>query len=310
MDPLSISASIAGLVSLADLVFRATTRYVKQAKESSREVRTLLGELRDFSVLLHSLSLVAYDLESTTSTDHTQSHGPNLKVKLVFNCQQLLNRIRAGLESAERDFDSPSGIKRIKASLRWPFSASETKELVQGIQNHKLTINLAINADSLEKLRVCMSTQDKIGKQLDDLQTAFREILDIETKVTLNRATQKVLDFFARNIDNRSVFDMHRNRRHPLTCIWFTQSQVFQEWQNTPGSKLWVSGIPGAGKSVISSVIIAECLQLTASNNDVTSRQTALAYSFCSYRDIKTHTILNILSSLASYVARQDERAF
>lgn len=310
MDVLSISASIAGLVSLADIVFRTTTRYVKQVKESSKEVRALLNELKDFSVLLHSLSLVAYDLETFASTQSAPSHDPNLKVKLVFNCQTILNRIQANLEDAERDMDSSSGIRRIQARLRWPFSASETKEFVQILQHHKSTINLAINADTLEKLKICMSSQEKIGKQLDDIETNVREILDIETKVARNRTTQEVLDFFAKKIDNRSVFDMQKSSRHPLTCIWFTESQVFQDWQNTPGSKLWVSGIPGAGKSVIASVIIAECLQFTASNHVAASRPIALAYFFCSYRDTETHSIINILSSLASHVAKQDEKAF
>ncbi|KAI1741312.1 ankyrin repeat-containing domain protein [Xylaria scruposa] len=310
MDPLSISASIAGLVSLADIVFRTATSYAKQVRESSREVQTLLSELKDFSVLLHSLSLVAYDLETSASTQSTQSYDPNLKVKLVFNCQKILNRIRVSLESAERDFHGPLAIKRIQARLRWPFSASETKELVQTIQHHKLTINLAMNADTLEKLKVCISTQEKVCKRLDDIEVTVREILDIETKIALDHTTREVLDFFAKNIDNRSVFDMQKSRRHPLTCIWFTESQVFQEWQNTPASKLWVSGIPGAGKSVIASVIIAECLQRTAFNHGAASRPIALAYFFCSYRDVKTHSIVSILSSLASHVARQDERAF
>ncbi|KAI1360217.1 ankyrin repeat-containing domain protein [Xylaria arbuscula] len=310
MDPLSISASIAGLVTLADIVFRATTKYVKQVKESKKEVQLLLSELKDFSVLLHSLSLVAFDLETSASTQSLQPHKPNLKVKLIFNCQRTLNRIQVNLENAEREFDSSSGIKRIQARLKWPFSASETKELVEMIQHHKSTINLAINADTWEKLKICMSDQEKLGEKLDEIEATAREILDIETRVELDRTTQEVLDFFARKIDNRSVFDMHKYRRHPLTCIWFTENQAFQEWQKTPGSKLWVSGIPGAGKSVIASVIIAECLQSTPSNHNSTFRPNALAYFFCSYRDAETQSIINILSSLASQVARQDERAF
>ncbi|KAI0964907.1 hypothetical protein F4678DRAFT_476974 [Xylaria arbuscula] len=280
MDLISISSAIAGLVSLADLVNRA-------------EVRFPLGELKDFSVLLHSLSLVAYDLENTTSVDSSQPHDPNLKVKLVFECQKILKRTRTGLEDIEQDLDSQSKIKRIQARLRWPFSASETKELIQNIQHHKHTINLAINADSLEKLKTCMSLQEKTSKQLNNIQATIREILDIETRIAMVHTKQDVLDFFSKKIDNRSVFDMHKGRRHPLTCLWFLQSEEFQEWQNTPGSKLWVTGIPGTGKSVISSVIIAECLQHTAFNNDS-----------------ETQNIVNIVSSLPSHVARQDEQAF
>ncbi|KAI1346609.1 hypothetical protein F5Y01DRAFT_321618 [Xylaria sp. FL0043] len=310
MDPLSISAAIAGLVSFADLVFRTTTRYVRQAKESSKEVETLRNELQHFIILLHRLSLVAYDLENTASASNIQPRKPNLTLNLLFDCQKILARIQESVESTEQKFHSPSRIKRVQTRLRWPFSASETKELVQSMQRHKEIIDLAVNADTLENLMDCLATQKKISNQLDSVQATVREILDIETKIALDRTTQEVLEFFARKIDNRSVFDIYRSRRHPLTCLWFTQSQVFQEWQNSPGSRLWISGIPGGGKSVISSIIIAECLQLTGSNHNSSPCQVAVAYFFCSYRDETTQDIRNIFSSLASQIARQDTRAF
>ncbi|KAI0873130.1 hypothetical protein GGS24DRAFT_517948 [Hypoxylon argillaceum] len=312
MDPLSISSGIAGLVALVDLVYRMTTKYVKQVKDSSRSVKSLLTELKDFSILLHSLTLVAYDLEleSGVSTGNTSSHNPNLKIRLVLDCQQILHEIKRCLANIDEDMSSSSAIKRVKARLKWPFSTEETNNLIENLQRHKQTINLAIAADSLEKLRTCISSQEDSTNKLDHIQTTVAEILDIQTRISLDRTTREVLRFFDRDINNASVFDMHKSRRHPLTCLWFTQGQEFGHWRDHPGSSIWITGIPGAGKSIISSAIIAECLQSTAYCHGVTSGTTSLAYFFCSYSDEKTHNIVNILSSLASQIARQDKRAF
>jgi hypothetical protein len=56
-DPLSIAASIAGLVSLAGSLFRVVCQYGVEVKEFKNEVNRL-------SVLLHELSLLATSLET------------------------------------------------------------------------------------------------------------------------------------------------------------------------------------------------------------------------------------------------------
>ena len=68
-DPLSISASIAGLVALADLIFRSGTKYAKGCKGAQQEVDSLMREVRDLSVVLHNLELVAFDLEEAEPPD-------------------------------------------------------------------------------------------------------------------------------------------------------------------------------------------------------------------------------------------------
>ena len=44
MDPLSISAGIAGLVTLAGIVFGATFKYVNGVKDAPKEIKTLSNE--------------------------------------------------------------------------------------------------------------------------------------------------------------------------------------------------------------------------------------------------------------------------
>ncbi|OTA68801.1 ankyrin, partial [Hypoxylon sp. EC38] len=277
MDVLSISASIAGLVSLADLVFRTTTRYVKCVKGARSEVKDLLNEVKTFSILLHNLSLVAYDLENAPSSgDLVPPSSSNLKLHHLHDCRQILNRIERGLASLKDDLESPSALSRLQGRLKWPFSSTETKEMIESIQRHKQTIDLAITADSFNQLKRCLSRQEETSKRLSTVQATVDKILDIETKIILDQARREVLKL-----------------------------SEFKEWYGHPGSNIWISGIPGAGKSVLAGAIITKCLQLNSANDKV-----ALAYFFCTYKDSKTHLPRSILSSLTSQIAIQNEGAF
>lgn len=120
----------------------------------------------------------------------------------------------------------------------------------------------------------------------------------------MDERRRKVLDLFTKG-HPRSELEMSQTLRHPLTGLWLTEGAEFKEWCRVPGSRIWLSGIPGAGKSVIAGAIIDECMRIRQS-----SPRTALAYFFCTYRDTQTHESSNILSSLASQLARQDEKAY
>ncbi|KAJ7254530.1 ankyrin repeat-containing domain protein, partial [Mycena rebaudengoi] len=46
------------------------------------------------------------------------------------------------------------------------------------------------------------------------------------------------------------------NARHPKTGLWFLERPEFIEWINAPASFLWIHGISGSGKTILSSTII------------------------------------------------------
>lgn len=58
-DPFSISAGIAGLINLADVVFGRLYKYVKAVKSSSRDIQKLSSEIRALYGILSSLRLVS-----------------------------------------------------------------------------------------------------------------------------------------------------------------------------------------------------------------------------------------------------------
>ncbi|KIL87131.1 hypothetical protein FAVG1_09685 [Fusarium avenaceum] len=275
MEAVSLAASIAGLVTLVDLVFRAAVKYHKSVKDAPKEVKALVDEVKDLSLLLHNLSLVEYGLAAQPDPAAQANTRPPKPLHLQ-QCQNLLRRLHI----------------------------SHTKEMLQAIGRHKQTINIALTAQSISKLQICLSRQEETSSAIQDMKKNLREILDIETKISLNKNREKILKTFL-PVNPRVEFEANKSLRHPMTALWFTEGTDFEDWFNIEKSRLWCSGIPGAGKSVIAGAIADECLQLTQNQP-----KTALGYFFCTYKNPRTVLPCNVLSTLCYQLALQHEDAF
>jgi hypothetical protein len=148
MDPLSLSASIAGLISITDMIAGRSYKYIKDARGASKEVKKLLEEITDLFGILNSLRLVAsrYQEESFDSTMQSQH---------IYTCHTLLEKIKDRLDKADpSQVDEKNSAFRQKAStlgraLIWPFSSTETKTLIAEVANQKAALSLALAADGM-----------------------------------------------------------------------------------------------------------------------------------------------------------------
>ncbi|KAF4497299.1 Vegetative incompatibility HET-E-1 [Fusarium agapanthi] len=306
-DPLSISASIAGLVALADLVFRSGTKYVKSYRGAPTEVGNLIREVKSLSVILHNLSLVAFGLEEIEPPEPTAAvHEPLpvLQPHHLHDCHQLLRRLETGLSRTEASLDSGSGRQRLRARLLWPFTSTESREMIQDIQRYNQIIHIALAADSLAKLKDCLTRQVEMKDDLQKINRTAGKILDIQVKIALDAKRNQVIKDFDQ-VNPRGEYETNNRLRHGLTGLWLTQSPEFNYWYSTPASRLWCSGIPGAGKSVLSAAVIKECLHSNAHD-----AHKATGYFFCTYRHERSQHLVTILSSLCIQLALQSENAF
>ncbi|KAF5568552.1 heterokaryon incompatibility protein het-E-1 [Fusarium napiforme] len=273
-DPLSISASIAGQKPLCHLT-------------------------QPF--------LVAFDLEETGPPETTAAvHEPPtvLQPHYLHDCHQLLRRLETGLSRTEASLDSGSGRSRLQARLKWPYTSTESREMIQDIQRYNQIIHTALAADSLAKLKHCLSRQVETKDGLERINRTAEKILDIQVKIALDAKRNQVLKDFGQ-VNPRGEYETNDSLQHGLTGLWLTQGPEFDYWYSTPASRLWCSGIPGAGKSVLSAAVIKECLQRNAHD-----AHKATAYFFCTYRHERSQHLVNILSSLCIQLALQSENAF
>ncbi|KAH7355336.1 ankyrin repeat-containing domain protein [Rhexocercosporidium sp. MPI-PUGE-AT-0058] len=293
-DPLSIAAGIAGLVTIADAVFSRTYQYAKCVKNAESQVKELGSMIQSLSGLLHSLELVLIELEKETTETNFRLHHVN-------SCRGTLTRIQRKLDD-NHPASADGRFERIFKSLKWPFSQPETKELISEVGRHKATINVALSADGLSATLRALSRQDGLREDVQNLRARIETKWAMETHISLGRERRKVLAFFGR-VDPAFNHHANLNLRHPLTGLWVSEGDVFQTWLHTRNSKLWLSGIPGAGKTILAASLVED-----AANESSSAR--ALAYFYCDYKDAEKQVPLNVIGSLAVQLARQNEDAF
>ncbi|RMZ72366.1 ankyrin repeat [Pyrenophora seminiperda CCB06] len=140
---------------------------------------------------------------------------------------------------------------------------------------------------------------ERIDRKTDDIAAGTNEIhryLEThETAVERNNilAWLSSLDF------GKKQRDTH-NRHCNGTGNWFLDAEMFKQWlNNTQNSTLWCSGIPGAGKSIMTSVAISHVEEHTD------RRDVAIAYVYCSYTDSQLQSEIELISSLTRQLIEQ-----
>ncbi|KAJ0268066.1 hypothetical protein COL940_013755 [Colletotrichum noveboracense] len=295
-DPLSIAASVTGIVSLSAAVFQQVTKFAKEAKNAEKNVKELASQTRNLSGVLQNLALLASSLEDQDSATTFRAHH-------LYACSNTLYKVEERLKKANDDFHSGSKAKAVLRSLKWPFSADETKSLSAEMATHRSTLELALSAETLDKLLQSLASQDEIKAGLGLLSRKVDRINEIQSRVEMDDRRRKVVNFFLK-VNPQPNFQTSMRLRQPLTGLWLTESnQTYQKWRDIPSSSLWLSGIPGAGKTVLCGVVIDDVLQMS-------NESTAVAFYFCDYKNHDSQQLVNILGAIAVQLSQQNEEAF
>lgn len=91
-----------------------------------------------------------------------------------------------------------------------------------------------------------------------------------------------------------------RNRRHAGTGTWLLDSTAFQEWKLGSRQHLWLYGLAGCGKTILSTTILDNLLQ--------TDSRTTIAFFF-DFKDSRKQTLDSLLRSLAFQLYRSGGKA-
>ncbi|KAK1705982.1 hypothetical protein BDP67DRAFT_374491, partial [Colletotrichum lupini] len=290
-DPLSIAASIAGLLSLADIVFLRLSKYIKSVKNADKEISDLCKEVNLVGGTVNMLSRLATSLEAE---DESPIQG--FRMHHVDGCAAILSEI----VNKTKKYENKSG-GRLK-KLFWPYTSSKTKEMLADLSRHKENMNLALSATSLEALLRCLAKEEERERTATAILADVKKTKEIAVRIQEDTWRRRILDFFLR-YNPQSNYEMSVKLRHPRTGMWLERHSSFQQWLRTQGSRLWLSGIPGAGKTVLAGSIIGHAL---ARSSDTV----AVGFFFCDYKNETTQSPVNILGGLAYQLAIQSEKAY
>lgn len=303
-DPLSIAASVGGLVLLG----RDVVKLIVSVTSTARGAASQLQELRQSVALLcgylESLSLIIDDDDDTPAP------------MSILACNQTLEKIRLMLEKFSPDPIAPSATSSalptkhgawqdVKKKVRWVIDKDEAEKLLADLEKHKSTLSLALSKKSLASIIEVLTKQDETLQHIEEIrkeQSQIRQQQIQDTERRLSRERRKMLNVVS-DIRPEDSFKKHFSLHQDGTGVWFLESSEFEKFMSTQNSRLWLFGIPGAGKSVLSATII----------DHISTQRTehcALAYFFCEYFNAATQTCRNILGSIARQLALQNPRAF
>jgi hypothetical protein len=189
MEALGAAGSIAGLVSLGDAVFRGLYRYVKAVKKAEKDVLSLKNEVTLLAGILHNLKCVAEVLEADDEFDNS------IRVDHVNSCFNTLYTLNDKLKEIE--FPKNQRTRTVFRKLAWPYKSEETKDLAQEICKHREILSLALSADTATALIRCLSSQEAMASQINDLEQTSQKREEFETRKAIDEARQRILHYFA-----------------------------------------------------------------------------------------------------------------
>jgi hypothetical protein len=294
MDPLSIAASIIAVLQAANAVVTVCACYKGASK--------VVDELRSLRDVLEALAPLAAQAECADAEPAVKSRLPTLKVL----CQPepeipegMLARCLEELKALEKRLAPPDWSNRLGRrgqalvqALCWPLKDGDTRKLLDKLGRFKTTLNLAISADEVtlaleirETTRLTQETALDIQKDI-----AFLKVDDHRERI--NRWLSAPDPSLNQNAACK--------KRLPATGNWFVASEQFAKWKRKPNSLLWLHGIPGCGKTILSSTIIQDVLQQNFSIS-----ATAVMYFYFDFNDATKQSSEKMTCSLIKQLLAQ-----
>ena len=228
MDPLSAVASVAAVIDLSAKILLACYRLHGQIKSAQSDIGQIIIELESLSAVLQDVhdildSKTVQSAAAISSLSIGDPRGPLASARLV-------------LESLSAKI-GPLAKPGLKTALIWPLESKTVQQKMDALQNAKATLQLALSslqtvmlADQVEKLNLVQGGQ---SQSLREAVLKWYKTSDPETNHRLSK-----------------------EKREPGTATWVFENETFLGWYGSPGSVLWLHGIPGAGKTILCSAMI------------------------------------------------------
>ncbi|KAI9703722.1 MAG: hypothetical protein M1836_007492 [Candelina mexicana] len=309
MDPLSITASVITVIHAANAVISVCRNYRSSVKNSSWELPKIIEEVRNLRNVLEALEKLAVNAESADGSAAVKTRLPTLK-RLCEAEVGPLARCLAELESLGKRLDPPSwsgpaGSKRkgLIEALGWPLKENETKKTLENIERLKTTLSLALTVDqgtlTVETHSLVEKTHDITQDGRNDLMKLNHSLTSMNTSNQPDNLYEKILRWLAAP-DPSLNHNAARKKWQAATGSWFVGSEQFIDWKRNPNTFLWLHGIPGCGKTILSSTIIEDALTHCGLNPNL-----AVAYFYFDFNDTEKQEPDRMIRSLVSQLGRQ-----
>ncbi|KAI1330273.1 ankyrin repeat protein [Xylariaceae sp. FL0255] len=146
-----------------------------------------------------------------------------------------------------------------------------------------------------------VEAEKKLSDILSDVSGAVSSIKEVVTNTQSRLEKEeyrKILEWLV-PIDYGTQQTDYLRRRQPGTGQWLLESAEYRTWVEQPSKTLFCPGIAGAGKTILSSIVVDDLENRFRTDTDATT-----IYIYCNYKRQSEQTIEHFLSSLVKQLAQ------
>ena len=236
MDPLSTSASIVALIQLSSTVIN----YLSNVRSGPKELQQIRSEI---SSVLCILIRIQDQIDQIRPADPFSSALRSLNVP-----GGPFEQVHTALQRLDLKLAPTKGWVKLGKVLKWPLQKEEIHEILNTIERQKALFSLAQQNDHIALSRAVAASIGTVHQRVDKFSVGVTD-LQIGEK-------QKKIRRWLSAPDPSSNYNKALRSRQGGTGEWFFKTDAYRDWLSKPGYLLWLHGIPGCGKTVLSSTII------------------------------------------------------
>jgi hypothetical protein len=146
---------------------------------------------------------------------------------------------------------------------------------------------------------VIEAMKELLGEDIRHTERISRDVQVLSQGQT-SKDNQAILNWLT-PVDYATQHNDFINRRQPGTGQWFLDSAAFQAWLSKDKHTLFCPGIPGAGKTIITAIVIDYLRSMFQDD-----QSTAIAYIYCNFRQQDTQKTEDLLTSLLKQLSQRE----
>ena len=282
-DPLSVTGTAVGIVSLGIQITSSLVSFYTSYKARDSDLVRIIGNLNSLETILRIL----FEALSTRRFKTGEQELVQRVQSLVEDCNDLIEEL--GVE-CKRFQESSSGtkaaIKQAGRRIIYPFRQSTLQKLTENVAEICTNITLALDVLQLRD-----------NKSIEDDIADARSLLEL---ISISQVSSDILGWFKApdaSVSHNAVYA----KRNPGSGMWLIRSPAFQNWLEQANSFLWLNGFAGSGKSVLCSTAIL----FSSRQRKQRDKSIGIAFFYFTFNDESKQDVIAMLKALIVQLSAQ-----
>lgn len=281
MEPFEVATGVVGVVSLIIQITQTIVQLGLDWKEAPDNVKASITELQALKTVLSETNTnltVNPEFANAFGNQHSavlsqmgaMGSSPSGITALVEMCNNELNDLLKELRRRSEKHERRLSWERVKSA----FLAKTMRESMENLHRQCQILNSLVLVDTAA-----------LGA------ATYNEVKEARTENQIwqqSEETRQVIAWLSQ-VDSGAQLSDHLRQRQEGTGTWIFDTDQYQTWLASDQSTLFCPGVPGAGKTIATSIVIDELYRQFQNDKSV-----GITFAFCTFqqRDAKKEDIL------------------